>query len=200
MTRSGTPLPRGPRRGQERNLARRVTGGRRALGPRVPRESQKDCAGNQRQRCRCNPDELACRQRWQSLAPPLSRPATQLAGNHGKSRSAMRPLRDPQPDPGSQAFRTRTRRSPSLLVALRAAPPSWKTPQETLKRPRAPMHRGLSPTTSWCRRISNGCTSSSLRQRASQKSPTICEGRGGVAGAGAQAAAKGAAFRLTCYY
>src|SRR5215471_51678 len=37
------------------------------------------------------------------------------------------------------------------------------------------MHRGLSPTTSWCRRISNGCTSSSLRQRASQKSLTICE-------------------------
>src|SRR5262244_816667 len=37
------------------------------------------------------------------------------------------------------------------------------------------MHRELSPTTSWCRRISNGCTSSSLRQRASQKSPTICE-------------------------
>src|SRR5262249_49647368 len=29
--------------------------------------------------------------------------------------------------------------------------------------------------TSWCRRISNGWTSSSLRQRASQKSPTICE-------------------------
>src|SRR5215831_13466261 len=37
------------------------------------------------------------------------------------------------------------------------------------------MHRELSPTTSWCRRISNGCTSSSLRQRASQKSRTICE-------------------------
>src|SRR6516162_7065688 len=37
------------------------------------------------------------------------------------------------------------------------------------------MHRELSPTTSWCRRISNGCTSSSSRQRASQKSPTICE-------------------------
>src|SRR5215510_8285434 len=36
------------------------------------------------------------------------------------------------------------------------------------------MHRELSPTTSWCRRISNCCTSSSLRQRASQKSPTIC--------------------------
>jgi hypothetical protein len=55
-------LPRRPRRGQERDLARRVTGGRRALRPRVPRrESTKECAGNQRQRCRCSPDELACR-------------------------------------------------------------------------------------------------------------------------------------------
>src|SRR6266516_1441975 len=34
---------------------------------------------------------------------------------------------------------------------------------------------GLSPTISWCRRISNCCTSSCLRRRASQKSPTICE-------------------------
>jgi hypothetical protein len=39
------------------------------LRPRVPRrESQKECAGNQRQRCRCSPDELACRKHWQSLA------------------------------------------------------------------------------------------------------------------------------------
>jgi hypothetical protein len=59
-------LPRRPRRGQERDLARRVTGGRRALRPRVPRrESQKECAGNQRQRCRCS--KLVCRK--QSLAP-----------------------------------------------------------------------------------------------------------------------------------
>jgi hypothetical protein len=63
-------FPRRPRRGQDRDLARRVTGGRRALRPRVPRrESQKECAGNQRQRCRCSPDELACRKHWQSLAP-----------------------------------------------------------------------------------------------------------------------------------
>ena len=41
-------LPRRPRRGQERDLARRVTDGRRALRLRVPRrESQKECAGNQ---------------------------------------------------------------------------------------------------------------------------------------------------------
>jgi putative ABC transport system substrate-binding protein len=34
------------------------------LRPRVPRrESQKECAGNQRQRCRCSPDELALRRR-----------------------------------------------------------------------------------------------------------------------------------------
>ena len=63
-------LPRRPRRGQERDLARRVTGGRRALRPRVPRrESQKECAGSQRQRCRCSPNQLACRKHWQSLAP-----------------------------------------------------------------------------------------------------------------------------------
>ena len=63
-------LPRRPRRGQERNLARGVTGGRRALRPRVPRrESQKECAGNQRQRCRCSSNELACRKHWRSLAP-----------------------------------------------------------------------------------------------------------------------------------
>src|SRR5262249_54913051 len=79
-----------PRRGQERDLARRVTDGRRALRPRVPRrESQKECAGNQRQRCRCSPDELACRKHWQSLAPDRAR-RHQLAENHGKSRSAMR--------------------------------------------------------------------------------------------------------------
>ncbi len=67
-------LPRCPRREQERDLARRVTGGRRALGPRVPRrESQKECAGNQRQRCRCSPNELACRKHWQSLAPGRAR-------------------------------------------------------------------------------------------------------------------------------
>ena len=71
-------LPRRPRRGQDRDLARRVTGGRRALRPRVPRrESQKECGGNQRQRCRCSPDELACRKHWKSLT--LSRSATQLA-------------------------------------------------------------------------------------------------------------------------
>jgi hypothetical protein len=58
-------FPGRPRRGQERDLARHVTGGRRALPPRVPRrESQKECAGNQRQRCRCSPDELECRKHW----------------------------------------------------------------------------------------------------------------------------------------
>src|SRR5262249_22422878 len=39
----------------------------------------------------------------------------------------MRQVREPQTDPGSQAFCTRTGRSPSLLVALRAAPPSRKS-------------------------------------------------------------------------
>src|SRR6266436_5331536 len=37
------------------------------------------------------------------------------------------------------------------------------------------MHRGLSPTTSCCRKISNGCTSSCLRRKTSPKSPTISE-------------------------
>ena len=82
-------LPRRPRRGQDRDLAGRVTGGRRALRPRVPRrESQKECAGNQRKRCRCSPDELACRKHWQSLAPVAL--GDSMGCNHSKSRSAIR--------------------------------------------------------------------------------------------------------------
>ena len=74
MAPSAMGFPRSPCRSRsERDLARRVTGGRRALRPRVPRESQKKCAGNQRQRCRCSPNELAYRKHWQSLAPGRAR-------------------------------------------------------------------------------------------------------------------------------
>src|SRR5262249_2848557 len=71
-------LPRRPRRGQERDLARRVTGGRPALRPRGPPPPRpQESAADQRQRCRCSPNELACRKHWQSLA--LSRPRTSPA-------------------------------------------------------------------------------------------------------------------------
>src|SRR5262249_56166027 len=111
--------PRRPGGGQERTLARRVTGGRRTLGPRVPRESQKEWASNERQRCRCSPDELACRKRWQSLAPPLSRPATQMAEIKAK---VDRPEREPQSAPISVAIARPSSEPPSWGSAGRPSP------------------------------------------------------------------------------